>query len=121
MWSLGGDTTKVHVKSTKYVSSSQLVAQIIVPPTAPVASYDVQVLLREGKKGVGAELFEVLEGTPWAAFHFPLDDGLLAVQSDHLYINGAYSAYTNDVCGVRSLIFTGELPGSGDATMLEGT
>src|SRR6188508_371285 len=51
-WSLNGDTTKVHVKSTKVVSSTQVVARIEVPQTAPVARYDVVVTLATGKKGV---------------------------------------------------------------------
>src|SRR5688572_16853057 len=37
-WSLAGDTTRVHVKSTRFVSSTQLTARIEVPSTAPVAS-----------------------------------------------------------------------------------
>jgi hypothetical protein len=118
VWSLQGDTSLVHVKSTKYVSSTQLVAQILVPATAPVASYDVEVLLRDGKKGVGAELFEVLQGDPWTTFHFPLDDGALSVKSDGLYTSGGYSTYENGVCGVSSKIFASEAASnSGDAIM----
>ena len=118
VWSLGGDTTQVHVKSTKYVSSTQLVARIIVPAAAPVASYDVEVYLKDGKKGVGAEMFEVLEGDPTAVFQLPLDDATLAVRSDRLYVTGAYSFYGNGVCGVHSKIFaTTAASNSGDAIM----
>ena len=121
VWSLGGDTTQVHVKSTKYVSSSQLVARIIVPATAPVASYDVEVLLKDGKKGVGAELFEVLQGDPFTTFHIPLDDGGLSVKSDRLFTSGGYSAYANGMCGVESNIFaTTAGSNSGDAIMQTG-
>lgn len=58
-WSLGGDTTLVHVNRTTYVSSGELIANVSVPVGAPLASYDVSVMLLSGKKGVGSELFEV--------------------------------------------------------------
>lgn len=113
-WSLGGDTTKVHVKSTKVVSSGEILARIEVPATAPVASYDVVVTLSNGKKGVGAEKFEVLEGNPNAAFWFPLDDATLDVRSDHLYVSGTSSIYGAGVCGVHSKVFATE-NSTGDA------
>ena len=116
-WSLAGDTTQVHVKSTKVVSSSQLIARIVVPATATVASYDVEVTLSSGKKGVGAEMFEVLIGDPTAEFWFPLDDTALGVRSDHLFVSGGSSVYANGVCGVASKIFaTEQYSNSGDAT-----
>ena len=58
-WSLGGDTTLVHVNRTTYVSSGELVANVTVPAGAPLATYDVAITLLSGKKGVGSELFEV--------------------------------------------------------------
>lgn len=117
-WSLNGDTTLVHVKSTKFVSSSQLVATVLVPGTAPVASYDVQVTLTSGKKGVGAELFVVTAADPKAELLFPLDTSGLGVSSDGLYVSGDQSVYQNGVCGVDSKMFaTTELSNSGDAVM----
>ena len=117
-WSLNGDTTKVHVNSTKVVSATELVARITVPLGAPVASYDVEVTLSNGKKGVGAEMFEVLLGDPAAAFWFPTDDAGLGLRSDHLFVNGSSSVYAYGVCGVNSRIFaTGAASGSGDAIM----
>jgi hypothetical protein len=117
-WSLGGDTTKVHVKSTRFVSSSQLVARIVVPVTAPVASYDVVVMLIGGKKGVGAELFAVLLGDPKATFYFPLTDAGLALKSDHLYVDGTFALYAQGLCGASAKIFaTAEASNSGDAVM----
>jgi hypothetical protein len=117
-WSLAGDTTQVHVKSTKVVSSSQLIARIVVPATAPVASYDVEVTLSSGKKGVGAEMFEVLLSDPTAEFWFPTDDATLGLRSDHMYLNGESSVYASGVCGVTSKIFaTEQNSNSGDAIM----
>jgi hypothetical protein len=115
-WSLRGDTTQVHVKSTKVVSATELLARIIVPASAAVASYDVVVTLSNGKKGVGAEMFEVLLGNPTATFLIPTDDGALGLRSDQLFVSGASSVYAHGVCGVNSKIFaTGA--GSGDAIM----
>lgn len=77
-WSLSGDTTKVRVNSTRYVSSGELVANITVPLSAPVASYDVVVTLADGKKGVGAELFAVTPGDSRTDWYFArtLSDGI---------------------------------------------
>jgi hypothetical protein len=117
-WSLAGDTSLVHVKSTKVVASDRIVARIEVPASAPVASYDVEVTLTNGKKGVGAEMFEVQLGDPSAAFWFQLDDGALGLKSDHLYVSGTSSVYTAGVCGVNSRIFaTASASNSGDAIM----
>jgi hypothetical protein len=120
VWSLNGDTTLVHVKATKRVNDTLLVASIIIPAGAPTASYDVDVLLTGGKKGVGAELFTVTLGDPTAQFWFPLDDAGLGLYSDHLpaYIQGNVSVYADGVCGVHSKIFaTGTVNGGGDAIM----
>jgi hypothetical protein len=117
-WSLDGDTTKVHVVSTKYVSASELVATILVPAAAPVATYDVEVTLSNGKKGVGAELFEVTVGDPKATFSFPLADAGLGLASDGQFNDGTWSQYADGVCGVVSRIFaTTAASNSGDATM----
>lgn len=114
-WSLAGDTTKVHVQSTKFVSQGQLVARLLVPAAAPVASYDVVVMLIGGKKGVGAELFTVTVGDPSATYLFPLDDPTLGIQGDGQFSNGTYSVYGNTVCGVTTRIYaTTEASNSGD-------
>src|SRR4029450_11390624 len=47
-WALAGDTTKVHVQSTKFVNQGQLVARLLVPVAAPVASDDGGVRLVGG-------------------------------------------------------------------------
>lgn len=113
-WSLNGDTTKVHVKSTKFVSSTQLVARISVPVDAPVARYDVVVMLIGGKKGVGAELFEVTLGDPKTDFYFPPPTSSLSLRGDGNVIQGT-DAYASGVCGVDSKIFVSN--GGGDATL----
>jgi hypothetical protein len=116
-WSLAGDTSLVHVKSTKVVASDRLIARVEVPATAPIGAYDVEVTLSNGKKGVGAEMFEVQLGDPTAMFSFPLDDAALGVRSDHLYVSGSSSVYAENVCGVHSKIFATTATSSGDAIM----
>lgn len=117
-WSLNGDTTLVHVQSTKVVSSTQLVAHLLVPGTAPVAAYDVEVTLTSGKKGVGAEMFTVTPSDPNAEFEFPLDATGLGVASDSQFVSGDQSVYAFGVCGVTATIFaTTARSNSGDATM----
>jgi hypothetical protein len=118
-WSLNGDTTLVHVAATRLVSSTQLVATVTVPATAPVASYDVQVTLSDGKKGVGAELFVVTLADPTITWLVPLDDAGLAFRSDHQFSNGTYSAYANGVCNVKTWVemsSTDPYPGFGHVT-----
>lgn len=61
-WSRGGDTTKVIVRSTEYVSSTQLVATIDIAPDAELAFYDIAVTNLDRKKGIGTEMFEVTTG-----------------------------------------------------------
>ena len=117
-WSLNGDTTQVLVKSTKVVSANELVAKIAIPTGATAATYDVVVTLSNGKKGVGAEKFEVLLGDPLSSFAFPTDDAGLGLRSDGQFASSASSVYANGVCGVNSRIFaTGAASGSGDAVM----
>lgn len=108
VWSLNGDTSLVHVKATKVVSSTQLVATIIVPLSAPVASYSIMVALPGGKKGVGAELFEITPADPAADFTM---DNTLAVRSD-AYVP---SVYRRGLCGVYTRIYLEN--GGGDAYM----
>ena len=119
-WSLNGDTTLVHVKSTKVVSSSQLVATVNVPLTAPVASYDVNVMLVGGKKGVGAELFTVTLADPTVTWKLPLADDALAFRSDHQFSDGTYSVYADGACGVTTWVemsSTDPYPGFGHVVL----
>jgi hypothetical protein len=62
-WSIGVDSTSITTSSTAFVSSTELVAVITVQATAPLALYNVSVTNRDGKKGVGAELFAVTAAT----------------------------------------------------------
>lgn len=61
-WIRDGDTTKVTVRSTRYVSATQLVATVDIAPDADLAFYDIAVTNADRKKGIGTEMFEVTTG-----------------------------------------------------------
>jgi hypothetical protein len=67
-WALGGvATSEVVVNSTRYVSATELVANITVKSTAQIADYDIVVTSsKTGKPGIGTEKFEVVLETPLA-------------------------------------------------------
>jgi hypothetical protein len=55
------DPAGLTVKSTRYVSSTQLVANIEIADTAALSSFDIQVRNADGRTGKGTELFNVLQ------------------------------------------------------------
>jgi uncharacterized delta-60 repeat protein len=54
------DPAGVNVKSTQYVSTTQLVALVDIADTAELAKFDIQVANTDGRTGKGTELFSVL-------------------------------------------------------------
>lgn len=80
-WALNGDTTfattKIKTNSMRFVSSTEIVANITIAADAPLALYDIAVTTSGGKHGVGIELFVVApfhaNGGPYTA---TLDDAL---------------------------------------------
>jgi hypothetical protein len=65
-WLLAGEVKPNQVKtnSTKFLSSTELEANITIALDATVALWDVEVMTIRGKKGIGIECFEVKEKTP---------------------------------------------------------
>ncbi len=55
----GAPSPNVKTNSTKYVSSSELVANITIALTANTGAYDVLVTTSKGKKGIGTDLFTI--------------------------------------------------------------
>ena len=51
---------KVHINSTSFVSTTELVANVSIAPDATPVSYDVVVTRSNGKKGIGTEKFAVV-------------------------------------------------------------
>jgi len=61
-WERGGVAdAKIHVRSTRFVSPTQLTATIDIAPDATVDLYDVSVTNPDKKKGIGYLLFEVTQ------------------------------------------------------------
>jgi len=60
---LGGSIdSKIRTNSTRYVSATELVANITIDATAVVDYRDVAVTTLAGKKGIGTEAFAILNG-----------------------------------------------------------
>jgi hypothetical protein len=60
-WLLGGSSDpRVRTNSTRFVSSTTLVANITISSDAVASTYDIAVTTTNGKKGIGTELFTVL-------------------------------------------------------------
>ncbi len=55
------DPAGVNVKSTQYVSSTQLVANIDIADGAALSLFDIEVRNADGRTGKGTELFSVAE------------------------------------------------------------
>ena len=63
-WALQGVVSpKVATNSTRFVSSTELVANISIARDATLASYDVMVTTSSGKGGIGTELFVIMAKT----------------------------------------------------------
>jgi hypothetical protein len=58
----GATDPKVRTNSTRYISGTELVANITIDATATVDYRDVAVTTAAGKKGIGTEAFVVLDG-----------------------------------------------------------
>lgn len=54
------DPAGVNVKSTQFVSSTQLIATIAIADAAALALFDIQVANADGRTGKGTELFSVI-------------------------------------------------------------
>src|SRR5262245_10505521 len=64
-WDSGGASyPRITVNRTKFVSSTQLTANITIAANAAVEYYNVAVTTSTGRKGVGTELFTVTLATP---------------------------------------------------------
>jgi hypothetical protein len=102
------DTGGITVKSTTFVNTTELVANVDIADTATLSKFDIEVRNSDGRTGKGIELFTVtVKGT--AVFEIPVtvefrDDPTDGIQSDLL---GAYSHGTDAVRAV--LVANGNL------------
>lgn len=96
---------RVRVNSTRYVKSTQVVANVTIDADARATMYDVAVTTAGGKKGIGTELFAVeLRGEPLAG-------GMLA---------GGVNA-AGDVSGWANINSTCSAPYAGYVWHLDGS
>lgn len=74
-WLLHGNADPAHVRtnSTRFVSSTEVVANITIAGDADLTYWDVQIALAGGKNGVGTELFEITTAQPLGAATFVQD------------------------------------------------
>lgn len=128
----GKPVSTVKTNSTRFVSATELVANVTIALEAPVATYDVEVTTLLGRrKGIGSEMFEVkLKGNAdlssravWT-FYPTLGDGITAAElvGDGRGTDGGASpvpgesSYEGGVCGVHAKIFnSGTINVGGDA------
>ena len=99
------DTLNVKTNSTQFVSENELVANITIDLAADTASYDVEVLTTRGKKGIGADLFQVVEKGNQAAdpVLMPVDVSLpLPSDTAAGVVSDGRGVYVDDACGVRA-------------------
>ena len=69
-----GDPAGVNVKSTQFVSSTQLIVSIDIADAAALSLFDIQVQNTDGRTGKGTELFSVVQrqtGTSTRRRRFP--------------------------------------------------
>ena len=60
------DTGGVNVKSTQFVSSTQLLVLVDIADAAALSLFDIQVQNTDGRTGKGTELFSVVQKGSWA-------------------------------------------------------
>jgi hypothetical protein len=105
---------RVHVNSTRFVKSTQLVANLTITLDATVSPYDVVVMTAAGKKGIGTEAFTVRMANALAAWTI---DPALSVN----FAGDTRGEYVNGQCGIQGAIFYGNYDPAtgvgGDATL----
>jgi len=122
-WTRNGTADpKVSVNSTRFVSTTELEADITIAEDAEVTLYDIVVETASRKSGIGTELFEVTPKDPTATFFLPSTQGSLGLWGDgHFTGDDSFpgtSRYKERECGVHSKIFASTAASnSGDAIM----
>jgi hypothetical protein len=103
----------MHTNSVTFVSRKELRANLTIDLAAAIDLYDVEVYTRGGKRGIGADLFQVVEkgsgGPPWGPTNMrvwlPTE-----VRSgvDNMLDPDPHGPYDGGVCGVRVWYTTDE-------------
>jgi hypothetical protein len=105
---------RVRVNSTRYLRSTQVVANVTIAADAAIDSYDVAITTSLGKKGIGTEKFAVREGNGLTALTV-VDDESQNFKSD------SRGDYLSGECGMTGEIYYGNYDPTtdtgGDATL----
>jgi hypothetical protein len=89
--------SRVHVNSTKYVTSTELIANVTIASDAIVSQYDVAVTTSSGKKGIGSDAFTVTLKNALPAWTID------ATQSVNFASDGR-GDYVSGQCGIQGYI-----------------
>jgi hypothetical protein len=106
----GQPDPRVHVNSSRFVKSTEIVANVTIGADAVAAKYDAQVTTSGGKKGIGTELLTVLpytvletfDGARSSAFDIN-DEGSVVGRADTLGTSGRAVVWDSRSGSVRSL------------------
>lgn len=102
----GAADARVRTNSTRYVSASSVVANVTIAADAAIATYDVAVTTRTGKKGIGSDLFTVSNATSNPRLRITLAPSF-TVDAETVTAgirNDPYGYYSPELCGTRAMI-----------------
>lgn len=105
---------RIVVHQTRYVSASELEADITILEDAEMGAYNVAVTLVGGKRGVGIESFEVKSRVtnPTPTFYVPNSGS--DITGDGTVTAGTESVYANRTCSLSTVVYR---DGTGDAIL----
>lgn len=101
---VGGKTTRnVVTNATSFVSSTEVVANVSIALDADTVLYDIEVANGPRRRGVGTELFKVLEKKlPWEPDDAEMTITSLANGVANMLVSDGNGAYVGGACGVES-------------------
>ena len=89
---------RVHVNSTKFVKSTQVVANLTIARDAIVSQYNVAVTTASGKKGIGTDAFTV-------TLHNALPAWTIDATQSVNFASDGRGDYVSGQCGIQGSIF----------------
>jgi hypothetical protein len=89
---------RVHVNGTRYVNSTQVVANVTIAPDAIVTQYNVAVTTTSGKKGIGTDAFTV-------TLHNALPAWTIDATHSVNFSSDGRGDYVSGQCGISGAIF----------------
>jgi Tol biopolymer transport system component len=124
-FALGGVVgPEVKTNSTRFVSSTELIANITIAATADTGRYDVIVTTSRGKKGIGTEMFAIDVADPAIAFvEGGTTNKLLVMNASGTHrtviATGSSFGHPSWSPDARSIAFGGTIGGSGGIWIID--